>query len=63
MIRSITDEVATTAPVNSPEVDEWIRRSIQGDDEAARNLLDFLYPLVISIVRSRVPRRMLVEDL
>jgi len=63
MIRNITDEVATTAPVNSLEVDEWIRRSIQGDDEAARSLLDFLYPLVISIVRSRVPRRMLVEDL
>ena len=35
----------------------------QGDNEAARALLNHLYPLVISIVRGHLPRRASEEDL
>src|ERR1019366_7232748 len=35
----------------------------QRDQVAARELVDHLYPLVIRIVRSRLPRRVLEEDL
>jgi len=34
-----------------------------GDGEAARALVEHLYPLVMKIVRSHLPRRMLEEDL
>src|SRR6187431_2381629 len=34
-----------------------------GDDEAARELVEHLYPKVIRIVRSHLPRRMAEEDL
>lgn len=34
-----------------------------GDQAAARELVDFLYPLVIRIVRSHLPRRVQEEDL
>ena len=34
-----------------------------GDEAAARRLLAELYPLVISIIRARLPRRMAEEDL
>ena len=35
----------------------------EGDDDAARALLNHLYPLVISIVRGHLPRRASEEDL
>lgn len=35
----------------------------EGDEEAARALLDYLYPLVIMIVRGHLPRRTAEEDL
>jgi RNA polymerase sigma-70 factor (ECF subfamily) len=35
----------------------------QGDAEAARSLVEHLYPLVIKIVRAHRPRRMAEEDL
>ena len=34
-----------------------------GDQDAARDLVDFLYPQVIRIVRSRLPKRVPEEDL
>lgn len=34
-----------------------------GDQDAARDLVDFLYPQVIRIVRARLPRRVPEEDL
>ena len=35
----------------------------EGDEGAARALLDHLYPLVISVVRGHLPRRASEEDL
>lgn len=49
--------------INPPEVGEWIELTIDGDDEAATHLMEFLYPQVMSIVRARLPRRGCVEDL
>ena len=49
--------------VNPTEVTQWIRGSMMGDEASSKNLMEFLYPLVVSIVRARVPRRVLVEDL
>lgn len=40
-----------------------LRRWREGDPEAARALIDLLYPLVIRIVRSHLPRRTSEEDL
>ena len=39
-----------------------IDRIRDGDDEAARELVQRLYPTVIKIVRCRLPRRTLEED-
>jgi RNA polymerase sigma-70 factor (ECF subfamily) len=40
-----------------------LARVRSGDDEAARDLVEQLYPKVIRIVRSHLPRRMAEEDL
>jgi RNA polymerase sigma-70 factor (ECF subfamily) len=40
-----------------------LQRARAGDDEAARLLFQHLFPLVIKIVRSHLPRRMGEEDL
>ena len=40
-----------------------LERVRQQDDEAARQLFHHLYPLVIKVVRSHLPRRMSEEDL
>lgn len=40
-----------------------LARVRQGDQAAARELVDHLYPLVIKIVRSHLPRRVQEEDL
>ncbi|KXU36649.1 RNA polymerase subunit sigma-24 [Cephaloticoccus primus] len=40
-----------------------LARVREGDQAAARELVDHLYPLVIRIVRTRVPRRLTEEDL
>ena len=49
--------------MNPPEVEEWIQLTLSGEDEAAKSLMEFLYPQVMSIVRARLPRRGCVEDL
>lgn len=40
-----------------------LQRVRQRDQDAARNLVNHLYPLVIRIVRSHLPRRVAEEDL
>jgi RNA polymerase sigma factor (sigma-70 family) len=45
------------------DVPGCLQRVHQGDQDAARELVDHLYPLVIRIVRSHLPRRVLEEDL
>jgi RNA polymerase sigma-70 factor (ECF subfamily) len=42
---------------------ECLQRVRQRDQAAARELVDHLYPLVIRIVRGRLPRRVSEEDL
>lgn len=45
------------------DIPACIARVRKGDDEAARELLQHLYPLVLSIVRGHLPRRTGEEDL
>jgi len=40
-----------------------LARVRDGDQAASRELVDYLYPFVIRIVRTRVPRRLTEEDL
>lgn len=42
---------------------DWISRVQQGDEDAARELFQRLYPTVIGIVRGHRPKRTLEEDL
>lgn len=46
-----------------PDVEGWLARVREGDQQAARLLVDYLYPQVIRIVRARLPRRGGEEDL
>jgi RNA polymerase sigma-70 factor (ECF subfamily) len=48
---------------NLVDVPDLLERVRQRDDEAARALVEHLYPLVIKIVRSHLPWRMSEEDL
>ena len=45
------------------DVPACLRRVRQRDEEAARALVEHLYPLVIKIVRAHLPRRVAEEDL
>lgn len=45
------------------EVDKWLQQVLQGDEEASRALVESLYPMVIRIVRSHLPRRAAEEDM
>jgi RNA polymerase sigma-70 factor, ECF subfamily len=45
------------------DVPAWVVRVRLGDEDAARALLNHLYPLVITIVRGHLPRRTSEEDL
>lgn len=45
------------------DVPACLERVRQRDEDAARQLVDHLYPLVIKIVRSHLPRRLAEEDL
>lgn len=42
---------------------KWIARVLQGDEDAARSLVQRLYPTVIKSVRYHLPRRTSEEDL
>ena len=50
------------AEETSPDAD-WISRVQQGDEDAARELFQRLYPTVVGIVRGHRPKRTLEEDL
>lgn len=45
------------------EMNDCLARVREGDEEAGRALVGHLYPLVMKIVRSHLPRRMDEEDL
>ena len=45
------------------DVAACLERVRRGDDDAARELVTHLYPLVIKIVRAHLPRRVAEEDL
>lgn len=48
---------------NKPEVALWVEQVRHGDEAAARALVEHLYPLVIRIVRAKLPRLAAEEDL
>jgi RNA polymerase sigma-70 factor (ECF subfamily) len=51
-------------PVDEPfDLAGCLQRVRQRDQQAARDLVEHLYPLVIRIVRGRLPRRVAEEDL
>jgi RNA polymerase sigma-70 factor (ECF subfamily) len=49
--------------MDDPEPDALVQAALQDDDEAARELVRRLYPLVAKMVRSHRPRRTAEEDL
>src|ERR1043166_3658571 len=49
--------------MSQPDVSELVRAALANDDEAARQLVRHLYPLVAKVVRSHRPRRTSEEDL
>jgi len=70
--RSLEKQVATgpaervKMPVKEAgglDVPAAVQRARMGDEEAARQLLNHLYPLVLSVVRGHLPRRVSEEDL
>jgi RNA polymerase sigma-70 factor (ECF subfamily) len=46
-----------------PDVQQLWQEAATGDDPACRRLVEALYPVVIRIVRSHLPRRVAEEDL
>ncbi len=60
-MNALVQESAQAAEVlNVPDCVSCVRR---GDEEAARSLLSHLFPLVLSVVRGHLPRRMSEDDL
>jgi RNA polymerase sigma-70 factor, ECF subfamily len=49
--------------MDDPEPDALVQAALRHDDEAARQLVQRLYPLVAKMVRSHRPRRTSEEDL
>src|SRR5690349_10578155 len=47
----------------SPDDTSWLRRVREGDEEAARALVQRLYPTVIKSVRCHLPQHCTEEDL
>lgn len=47
----------------APDFEGWIAAVREGDQRAARSLVDALFPLVLKIVRAHLPRRTAEEDL
>ena len=56
-------EVKRDRRLVTDEIEIRLQRVVQGDEEAARGLVEELYPLVIRIVRSHLPLRTAEEDL
>jgi RNA polymerase sigma factor (sigma-70 family) len=55
--------VEAEAEENNFDVPACIRDVQEGDEDAARDLMDRLYPLVLKLVRAYLPRRTAEEDL
>lgn len=49
--------------MDDPDASALVKAALQHDNEAARQLVDQLYPLVLKIVRGHRPPRTLEEDL
>jgi len=47
----------------SQTLDEWIHRTREGNEQAAKKLMEHLYPLVLKLVRAHRPKRTSEEDL
>jgi RNA polymerase sigma-70 factor (ECF subfamily) len=65
-VQIIEKPVTITAPfLSEPELDvaACVRRVRQRDEDAARQLLNHLYPLVMKLIRAHLPRRTSEEDL
>lgn len=45
------------------DVAECLERVRRRDEDAARELMEFLYPLVLKVIRAHLPRRLSEEDL
>jgi RNA polymerase sigma-70 factor (ECF subfamily) len=45
------------------DMETCLRRVLQGEEAASRELMDHLYPLVVKVVRAHLPRRTGEEDL
>src|SRR5688572_25568340 len=54
---------ASTPGERVADVASCVRRIGQGNEDAARELMDRLYPLVLKLVRAYLPRRASEEDL
>jgi RNA polymerase sigma-70 factor (ECF subfamily) len=56
---------ASRAPASAEPLDvpACLARTLRGDENAARELLSHLYPLVIAVVRGHLPRRTGEDDL
>lgn len=44
-------------------LDEWIHQTREGNEHAAKKLMEHLYPLVLKLVRAHRPKRTSEEDL
>jgi RNA polymerase sigma-70 factor (ECF subfamily) len=65
-VQILEKPVTITAPfLSEPELDvaACVRRVRQRDEDAARQLLNHLYPLVMKLIRAHLPRRTSEEDL
>jgi RNA polymerase sigma-70 factor (ECF subfamily) len=51
------------SPAANGRLDTCIQHVQEGDEDAARELMDHLYPLVLKLVRAYLPRRTSEEDL
>jgi len=49
--------------MEEPQIDQLVALARRGDESACRELVDHLYPTIISIVRKHLPRRDDEEDL
>ena len=44
-------------------LDEWINQARDGNEQVAKKLMEYLYPLVLKLVRAHRPKRTSEEDL
>lgn len=59
----VIEAARTVECAECTDLSECVRRAREGDEEAARELFRGLYPMVLRLVRSNLPRRTDEEDL